>query len=80
MITFLACLVDHEFVLTSLARLGLFYAYVRMLIFMINGMFGSLEMEESRGERRVVKRRVKRTCSLSSCLDVFKISKGEKSN
>ena len=50
MITFLACLVDHEFVLTSLARLGLFYAYVRILIFMINGLFGSLEMEESRGE------------------------------
>ena len=50
MITFLACLVDHEFVLTSLAQLGLFYAYVRMLIFMINGLFGSLEMEKSRGE------------------------------
>ena len=50
MITFLACLADHEFVLTSLAQLGLFYAYVRMLIFMINGLFGSLEMEESSEE------------------------------
>ena len=56
-----------------------------MLIFLIetNGLFGSLQREESRGGvegRRVVGMRVEGNDSPPPCLDVFKISKREGSN
>ena len=45
---------------------------------MLNGLFGSLEREESRVEgRRVVGKRVEENDYPPPCLNVFKISKGE---
>jgi len=44
--------------------------HCRRLCIDFNGLFGSLEREESRGEES----------SPPPCLDVFKISKGEESN
>ena len=47
-------------------------------MFFFNGLFGSLEREESRGE--VVEKRVKGNGYSLPCLDVSKISKREGNN